>query len=274
MTTATWADAGRLDALARLDELARLDTPVHRVDARAKVVVTLAFIAVVMSFPRHVLSALTPFALFPVLVLALGRIPARTVVRKVLVALPFALAVGIFNPLFDRQPMLAVGPWLVSGGWVSFASLLARFCLTVSAALALVACTGMDRLALGLGQLGVPRAFVVQLLFFHRYLHVVADEAGRAMRAASLRADGRRALGRRAYGPLVGHLLLRSLDRAGRVHRAMLARGFDGEVRVRQPSSFGATDAVFVAAWLACFAVARAWNLAELLGRLLAGWTP
>lgn len=268
MPVAVWGD------VARMDDLARLDTPVHRIDARAKILVTFAFIVVVMSFPRQALSALTPFALFPALLLALGRIPARTVTRKVLLALPFALAVGIFNPLVDRQPVLAVGPWLVSGGWVSLASLVMRFCLTVAAALALVACTGMDRLALALGQLGVPRAFVVQLLFFNRYLFVVADEAGRALRAAALRADGRRTLSLRAYGPLVGHLLLRSLDRAGRVHRAMLARGFDGEVRVRQPSSFGATDALFVAAWLACFAAARAWNLAGLLGRLLAGGTP
>ena len=69
MGLAHWIDIGGMD------ELGRLDTPVHRLDARAKSVVTVAFIAVLMSFDRHELSALTPFALFPLVMLSLGQLP-------------------------------------------------------------------------------------------------------------------------------------------------------------------------------------------------------
>ena len=55
-----------LSALDRLDRLARLDTPVHRVDPRAKVVATAVFIVCVVSYGKYELLGLLPFALFPV----------------------------------------------------------------------------------------------------------------------------------------------------------------------------------------------------------------
>ena len=260
--------------IGRMDELGRMDTPVHRLDARAKAIVTLAFIVVVMSFPRHDVSALTPFLLYPVALLALGRIPARHILKKILVAAPFALVIGICNPLLDRHPVAAVGPLVITGGWLSFASIMLRFAMTVGAALALVACTGIYRLGAGIEQLGVPRVFVVQLLFLYRYLFVVADEGVKLVRGVELRSGGTRAPRLRVYGSLIGHLLLRSMDRAERVYRAMAARGFDGEIRVPRRSSFRWPDCAFVCGWTAFFAAARAWNLADVLGRCLTGNMP
>lgn len=265
MGVAAWIELGKMD------ELGRMDSPVHRVDARAKAFVTLAFVAVVMSFPRYEVSALTPLVLYPLTLVTLGRIPARHILRKVLVAAPFALAVGLFNPFLDRHPHGAIGPIALTGGWVSFASILLRFLLTVWAALALVACTGMNRLGSGLGRMGVPRVFVVQLLFLYRYLFVVADEGGKMLRSVELRSEKGRPLSLRVYGSLLGTLLLRSLDRAERVYRAMVARGFDGEIRVLGRAPFRPADALFVCAWVAYFAAARTWNFAEVLGRLLTG---
>jgi cobalt/nickel transport system permease protein len=263
MGIAQWTEIGRMD------ELGRMDTPVHRVDARAKALVTLAFIAVVISFPLYTISALTPFLLFPVALIALGRIPARHILKQMLMAAPFALAVGIFNPLLDRQPFGTLGPFVVTGGWVSLVSIMLRFLLTVGAALALIACTGMNRLGEGLGRLGVPRVFVVQLLFLYRYLFVVAEEGGKMFRSVELRSERTHPLSLRTYGSLIGNLLLRSMERAERVYRAMVARGFDGEIRVLRRSSFRWTDIGFVCGWLAFFIIARVWNLADGMGLLL-----
>lgn len=268
MTMANWMQIGRMD------DWARLDTPMHRLDARAKAVVTLAFIVTVMSFPRHEVSALAPFLLFPVIVTSVGHLPARALFKRLLVAAPFALAVGLFNPLLDRQPVAAVGAVTLTGGWLSFASLMLRFLLTAWAALALVACTGMFRLAAGLERLGVPRVLAVQLLMLHRYLFVVADEGARMARGVAARAGGRPDLRLRGYGSLLGHLLLRSMDRAERVHRAMVGRGFEGELRVRRPPPFRLADGCWVGGCLACFLAGRTWNLAAGLGRLVTGPTP
>ncbi|MFA4943451.1 MAG: cobalt ECF transporter T component CbiQ [Lentisphaeria bacterium] len=253
-----------------MDEMARLASPVQRLDARGKAVVTLAFIVAVMSFPRHEVSALTPFLLYPIALISLGRIPLWFIVKKTIVAAPFALAIAIFNPIIDRAPLASVGPLVVTGGWVSFASIMFRFVLTVGAALALVACTGMNRLGAAMEQLGIPRAFVVQLLFLYRYLFVISDHAGKMTRSAELRSGGR-PLGFRLYGSMIGHLLLRSMARAERVHRAMVARGFDGRIRVLRQTRFQWRDALFICGCLALFAAARVWNLAAGLGQLLAG---
>jgi cobalt/nickel transport system permease protein len=169
----------------------------------------------------------------------------------------------------DRQPFGAVGPFHVTGGWVSFASILLRFLLTVGAALALVACTGMNRLGAGLGRLGVPRVFVVQLLFLYRYLFVVSDEGGKMLRSVEMRSEKGRPLRLSAYGPLLGTLLLRSLDRAERIYRAMVARGFDGEVRELGRTPFRLADALFVCGWLVFFFVARRWNHCGRTGLLM-----
>lgn len=259
---AHWLDLGSMD------DLGRLDTPVHRLDARIKAAVTLLFVAVVMSYGRYEVAALTPLVLYPLFLVAAGRIPAGLILRKLLIAAPFALVVGVFNPLLDRQPMMTIGSWSISGGWVSFASIVLRFALTVGAALTLVACTGMNRLVAGLEQLGLPRVFATQLLFLHRYVFVIAEEGGKMMRSVQLRAAGG-ALPLRTYGLLVGHLLIRAMDRAGRVHRAMVARGFDGEIRTGVRPGLGARDLVFAAGWIAFFIAARMSNPAAWLGTWL-----
>ncbi len=253
-----------------MDDLGRLDTPLHRLDARAKALATLAFVAVVASFNRYAVSALVPLALYPISLIALGRLPIRILARKVLAVAPLALVVGAFNPWFDRQPRAALGPWTISGGWVSFASILLRCALTLSAALALVAGTGMHRLCAALARLGMPRAFVTQLWLLYRYLFLISGQAARTHRAARLRGGGR-APRLWVFASLIARLLLRSMDRADAVYRAMQARGFDSEMRALRPTEFRPRDAAFLAICLAFFAAARTWNLSETAGRLLLG---
>jgi cobalt/nickel transport system permease protein len=261
---------GHYIEVGRMDELGRMDSPVHRLDARVKALATLAFIVAVMSFPRYELSALMPFFLYPFALMAAGNIPFGYILRKLLIASPFALAVGIFNPFLDRQVVVSLGGYGISGGWLSFASIAVRFALTVGAALALVACTGIHRLCAGLERMGLPKVFAVQLQLLYRYLFVITGEGLRMMRGVELRSMGR-PLRFRTYASLVGHLLLRSMDRAQRVYQAMVARGFDGRIRVMRPAGVGGRDIAFLVGWVAFFVVARLWNLADGLGRIFTG---
>jgi cobalt/nickel transport system permease protein len=254
-----------------MDELGRLDTPLHRLDARTKIITTVAFIVAVMSFPRYEVSALMPLFIFPFVLMASGNIPAGSILRKVAFAAPFALFVGLFNPWFDQHAALTIGSRTISGGWLSFASIMVRFALTVSAALILVACTGIHHLCAGLEQLGVPRLFAVQLLFLYRYLFVIGEEALRMIRSVQMRSTGSGPLRLRTYGSLIGHLLLRSMDRAQRIYCSMASRGFDGQVRVLRRTALGWRDAIFAGGWIAFFIIVRNWNLADGLGRWLTG---
>ncbi len=257
--------------LGAMDQLSRLDTPVHRRDPRAKLLTALAFILVTVSFGKYEISALLPLLFFPVAMASLGRVPLGLIGRKLLFAAPFVLFVGLFNPFFDHQAVARLGGVILTGGWVSFASILLRSALTLSVALLLVAVTGMPALCAAMERLGVPRAFAVQLLFLYRYLFVLAEEALRMTRARELRSFGRRGRGMRAASSMLGHLLLRTLDRAERIYHAMKSRGFTGEVRVLRPMRPGWGDAAFVLGWCAFFAAVRTWNLPRLAGWMLTG---
>ncbi|WP_025323886.1 cobalt ECF transporter T component CbiQ [Deferrisoma camini] len=254
--------------LGRLDRLAYADTPVHRLDPRAKIVATLVYLVAVVSHGKYEVSGLLPYALFPAVLIAQADLPLGYLIRKLLVVAPFAVLVGAANPWLDRTPMLSVGPVTVTGGWMSYASILVRFVLTIGAALVLVATTGFYGVCLGLRRLGTPRVMAVQLLLLYRYLFVLADEALRLVRARGLRSFGRRGTGLGVYGSLVGHLLLRTLDRARRIHTAMLCRGFSGEFRTLRTLRFRGADWAFLLGWSALFVMFRLVNVPRLVGAL------
>ena len=203
--------------------------------------------------------------------MALGDLPVSHIVRKIVVVLPFALMVGLFNPLFDQTVLVRLGPFGISGGWLSLASILVRATLTIGAALILVGITGFPAICQALDQLGVPRIFTVQLLFLYRYLFVLSEEGGRTARARELRAFGRSGLTLRSYGPMLSHLLLRTWLRAERIHLAMLARGFTGEFHPRRTNRFGGREFLFLAGWSGLFLFFRLVNVAQFLGMIVTG---
>ncbi len=266
---------GKLEAafsdLGRLDRLASQETAVHRLDPTAKVMTTIVFVLCVVSFPKYEISALLPYALFPLWLAGSGRIPFGFVAKKVLAVAPFAFLVGIWNPLFDKKIMVQLGELGLSGGWISFFSIMTRFCLTVGTAFVLIAVTSFQGLCLGLQRLGLPRVMTVQLLFLYRYLFVLGEEAVRASRARALRAFSGRGMGLSVFTQIIGHLLLRTIERAERVYSAMLARGFSGEIRLSREVRFGGAEALFVLCWSAFFLAARFINLPQALGKLITG---
>ena len=256
----------------QLDLLALRQTAIHRLDPRAKVLTTLCFIVCVVSFDKYQISAMLPFLIYPVALIAVGDLPPGYILRKVMIVIPFALMIGLFNPVFDRQIIMQIGTMDISGGWLSFYSILIRAILTASAVVVLVATTGFPAICEALEKLGMPQVFAVQLLFLYRYIFVLTDEGVRIARARQLRTFGRRGLGIRQFGSLAGHLLLRTWERAERVHMAMLARGFSGEVHSsRKPIHFGSKDLLFTCCWVAAFILLRIHNAPQLLGNLILG---
>lgn len=238
-------------------------------DARAKILAVMAFIVTVVSFDRYAVAALLPLALFPLGLAVAGQIAIGGVVRQVLRALPFALMVGLFNPWFDAQSVAMGGGLQLSAGWWSFASILIRFVLSVSSALLLVASTGVAPMCHGLRGLGVPMALTQQLLFLQRYALVLADEAARMQLARELRGGALRSLPLTQWASTLGHLLLRALQRAQRIHHALLSRGFNGTLPLASCSTWHRTDSLFLLGCSGFFVIVRTIDLPQLLGAAL-----
>ena len=252
-----------------LDTLSRADTAMQRFDPRVKLLTTVLFCGVVVSFDRYKIGPLLPLFVFPAFIGGVGRVPIIYILRKILWVSPFALMVAIFNPVFDTRPALHVNGFIISAGLLSFISIMLKFFLTVGATLCLLAVTGFYPLLQAADRLGAPRVLVVQLMFFFRYLFVLLDETARMLRARSLRTFGTARLGPSSFGPLTGRLLLRTLERAERIHRAMVARGFTGEIRLCKPLRTGPKDAAFIACWAAYFIAVRSFPITEQVGRFV-----
>ncbi len=255
--------------ISAIDLLARQNTPVHRIDPRAKLITTFTYILFVISFEKYQVSTLLPFLLFPVIMASLGNIPFDFLLKKIIIVAPFALMIGIFNPFFDREAMVRIGTLSLSGGWISFLSILIRSLLTISAALILIATTGFREVCLAMEKLQAPRVFAVQLLFLYRYIFVLIEETSRMIRARQLRSFGKRGLGWQTAGFMIGHLLIRTINRARRIHQAMLCRGFDGEIRIIRKLNFTAVDFFFLLFWIFVFMILRFNNIPAYLGNLI-----
>lgn len=156
-------------------------------------------------------------------------------------------------------------------GWITFFSIMLKSALTVTAALLLVATTGMDGLAAAMRMLKIPRVFVLQLVLTYRYINVLLEEAARTMRAYSLRAPGQKGIQLSAWGTLAGQLLFRTFDRAERVYQAMCLRAFNGEYNMGYSRKVKVRDLVYFLGWLSLFALARIYNIPLILGSLMTG---
>ena len=217
-------------------------SPIHRMDARVKLVFTLAFIILLnlappAAWPAYILS----YALLLSTAL-LSRVGLGLVHKRALLALPFIIAALplVFispPPRFTFSLFYSLKVTFSLPGLERFASIAVRSWLSVQAAVLLAATTRFPDLLSALKSLKIPPVFVAIIGLMWRYLQLIGEEALRMLRARASRSaapvgnsTSRHGLAWRARvtGRMAGSLLLRSLERSDRVYAAMLSRGYDG----------------------------------------------
>jgi len=254
-----------------LDELAEKRTIVHNIHPLVKVLTTGMYLIVTVSFNKYELTGLLPLVFYPVMVIALADIPVVPLLKRMLIVSPFIIGIGLFNPLFDRSPMVVL-PWIqISGGWISFFTIMIKGIFTILAALILIATTGMTKIAAALRMMRIPRVFILQLLLTYRYISVLIEEAGLTVRAYSLRSPGEKGIRFSNWGSLAGQMLLRTLERAQRVYHAMCCRGFAGEYNTGSEKRLRAGDILYFTGWGLYFVIVRHFNIPVALGSLITG---
>lgn len=253
-----------------MDDLARKETSIHKIHPIAKLLTTVIYLIVVVSFGRYEISGLLSFVSYPVLIFVLAELPVAPILKRILLVEPLIIGVGILNPLFDQHTIVLAGI-VISRGWITFLSIFIKCGLTVTVSLLLIATTGMDKLAVALRMLKIPKIFVLQLLLTYRYISVLIEEVSRMMRAYSLRAPGQKGIHRSVWGSFAGQLILRTFDRAQRVYQSMNLRGFTGEYNTGGVSKLRSKDFAYLAGWSLFFIVARIYNIPMLIGSLFTG---
>lgn len=193
-------------------------------DPRTRILLVAFATAIIASTPQ---GDLRPFCAYFTICAALivtHRVCLSYVARRCLTVSPFLLlAAGMLlvQAGFNSEAFRVRVPVALSVICKGYATVLLLACLTGS--------TPLTQLLRGLRQLGSPESLNVILGMMYRYTSLLSEEYSRMERARECRTL--RPLGPRrfaVYGRQLGSLILRSWDRAERIHAAMISRGFDG----------------------------------------------
>lgn len=255
-------------AILRLNASAAADSADQVIDVRVRLLTTLIFIGVVLSVPIDNPGALIWYFAFPIVSAECSGIGYGRILCQSCIVLPLVALVGAFNPLLDRQAAFSIGSVTVSHGWVTFMSLLLRGLLAFQALAVLVRSAGFLGFCSALRKLGAPNVLVTQLYMLYRYATVLLEETLSMHRARQARGFGRRSYPLSMWGVFVGQLLLRSVARATRIHRAMVARGFNGHIDYAPVQHHTTRRSVlYLLLWSGLFVTLRFVDLNGLMGR-------
>ena len=234
-------------------------SPIHSLDPRVKVLVTLAFIISNALLPDGAWIAFALAWLFILVANIFSQLGIGFTFRRSFIALPFALAAITVLFSIPGQPVSSFHflMWnftITDAGLLRFVSIVVRSWLSVQMAILLVATTEFPKIVHALNHLRVPTIITVIISFLYRYLFVLVDEVLRLLRARQARsaalavaAAGKSAGGNvmwraRIAGHMAGQLFLRSYERSDRIYNAMLSRGYKGELMTIHPHHFHASD--------------------------------
>ena len=258
-----------LHELAEMDELSARSSPIHALHPASKLIATIAYILVTLSFGKYDLSGLVPMLLWPILLFQISGTEVRSCFYKLRIVLPLVMAVGLFNPFFDRAILLRLGPIAVSGGVVSMLTLMLKGLFCLMASFLLMATTPIDKLCAALRQLHVPKLLVTLLLLTYRYVGVMTEELAIMTEAYHLRAPGQKGIHISAWGSFLGQLLLRSMDRAQELYSSMLLRGYHQHFHYTEIRPFCLRDALYMIGCILAFLLLRSFRIAQLLGGMI-----
>ncbi|MCF2682516.1 cobalt ECF transporter T component CbiQ [Faecalicatena contorta] len=248
---------GAVKELYRMDELAARDTWLNRLHPLTKLLATLFYIIITVSFSRYQLSSVLLMAVYPVVLFIIGDISFSYSIRRLWIVLPLVCLVGIFNPFFDRQPVYYIRGLLITAGMISMATLMLKGILCILASYLFIASTNIESICYALRMLHLPSILVTQILLTYRYLSLLLSEAGKLADAYSLRAPGQKGIYIKAWGSLAGGLLLRSMDRASALYESMVMRGYTGEFYYGQKKRLRKQDITYLLVWTAVFAAIK-----------------
>ncbi len=246
------------------------DSPVHRLDARTKILMLIAYVAAL--FLAWTWPGQAALALFAALAAALARLPLRALARGMRPILWLLAITLVLNALMTPGPVAYRILGFITLTWpgINFGLQMAVRLLLLFLASALLTLStppveltdGMESVLNPFRRFGVPAHDIAMMMTIAlRFIPTLMTETERIMRAQSARgADfehGSLSQRMRALVPLLVPLFVSAFRRADELATAMEARAYrggEGRTRWRQ-RRLGAADAMAGAAMLALVAV-------------------
>ena len=256
-----------IEDLFFIEKQASRKSPVHDLDARAKIILCFAAVVAMVAVPYSpvVFPVGLVFFLLFALLWALSRLSPLVYARRLVMVIPFGfflISVQIFvqNPYYTVYTAIADLPLGIHiyQQSVEFALvLLVKFLVCISYIILLSSTTRVPDLLEGAGRLGLPAEFSLVLGMMVRYIFVFGYTArkvkeslfSRCFSAFDRNLPYRYRLRVLAY--TIGTLFLRSYEQGERTYMAMLCRGYGRESHLYiRKKPFQERDILFLAASL------------------------
>jgi len=236
-----------------LDKYSERDSFLHRLDPRAKIVALLGFIVLMVLTPPTEFVIWVQYGMVIMALIALSRLPLVFILKRALLVIPFVLMITIFIPfLKSGRTAFTLDLHLAHlrvtyEGLIICWNVLVKSVSSVLLLTLLISTTRFSALLKGLEYLKVPRVLIILVSFMYRYLFVLIDEAEHMQRARTARWFGGYIFRQiRVIGNMVALLFIRTYERSERIYTSMLARGFDGRIRLMRGLEFNRRDVGFV----------------------------
>ena len=223
-----------------------VDSFIHKMDARAKILLSIAYMVAVFLVKSFVCYAL--LALYLLVKIIISKIPLRSVLKSVKAVLFLALFTAIINILFVKgtQEELLLQWWVIkiySTGIISAGKMMCRLVLLVMGASLLTLTTtpvdlthAIESLLSPLKLIKVPVAdFALVMNINLRFIPTLMEETNKIIRAQKARGaqfdTGNLVARAKAFVPILIPLLVNSFRRAEDLALAMNARCFEGSTK-------------------------------------------
>lgn len=230
-------------------------SPVHRMAPEAKLVAALGMVVSVAITPREAIWAFAAYALLIGAIATISSIRLGFIGVRLLAIAPFVLFAFLI-PFIATGETIEIGfvEVSVAGLWGAW-NILIKAVLGASVSILLTATTEVADIIRGLVVLHVPTLFISIATFMIRYLELISDELGRMRIAMTARGyDPRWITQVRPIASSAGALFVRSYERGERIHSAMVARGFTGEMPVFERPTVASSQWLTVVVVLVIFA--------------------
>ncbi|MDF2614517.1 MAG: cobalt transporter, inner rane subunit CbiQ [Clostridia bacterium] len=251
-----------------LETLSKEKSFVHSIHPLAKVLVTLIYILLVMSFNKYEVNSLLSFVLYPTVLFILTDIPVLRMLKRAAIVLPIIIGVGLFNPLIDHHFYIEIGTITISSGMISLISLIIRGILAVLASFLLIATTSIEEIVYSLRRVGLPKLFALQILLTYRYIYLLLDETVIMYTAYSLRAPRTKGLAYHVWPTFLGQLILKTYKRANNLYHSMSLKGYNNHYTLPQSQKIRISDLIYLISWTMFLGYARYYSLPILLENL------
>ena len=255
----------------RIDALASRDQWINGIHPLVKLIVTVGYIATVVSFKKYDVVGLAGMVIYPIAGFILAELSFWESIKRLRLVLPLIIFLGILNPFFDKNYVSFAGIQ-INAGILSMITLILKGLFSILASYLLIATTPVDKICYAFRLLRMPKPMVTQFMLTYRYITVLLEEVDRITQAYALRAPKQKGIHFKVWGSLTGQLLLRSMDRANSVYESMLLRGYNEDYGcMKARIAVRPKDIVYLLFWIGIIVLFRIYPVIMIIGNLAGG---